>query len=127
MDSQAIRRKNTFATASLICGILALLTVTTAILPIPLGALSILFAILSHRKGERFCSSQIAGIVTSAIGLVLSAFIVVSVFAMLPTMLKTPEYRDQLNKMSEQLYGESFDDMMEELYGLDLDDLLDND
>jgi len=59
--------------------------------------------------------------------LVLSAFIVVSVFAMLPTMLKAPEYRDQLNKMSEQLYGESFDDMMEELYGLDLDDLLDND
>ena len=127
MDSQAIRRKNPFATASLVCGVLALLTVTTAILPIPLGALSILFAVLSHRKGEKFCSSQIAGLVTSVIGLILSATVIISAFAMLPTMLKSADYRDQLNKMSEQLYGESFDDMVEELYGLDLDDLLDND
>lgn len=127
MNSQPIRRKNPFATASLILGILALLSVTTMILPIPLGALSILFAILSHHKGEKFCASQIAGIATSVVSLILSSTIIVSAFAMLPTMLRTPEYRDQLNAVSEQFYGESFDDMIEDLYGVDLDDLLDND
>jgi len=127
MDSQAVRKKKPFATASLVCGIIALLTVTTVILPIPLGALSIIFAILSHRKGEKLCGSQIAGLVTSIIGMVFSLVIIVSSVIMLPTMLKTPEYRDQLNSISKQLYGESFDDVLEEVYGIDLDDLLGND
>ena len=123
MDSQEKRRKNSFATASLVFGILAILTITTAILPIPLGALSILFAVLSHRKGEKFSGTQIGAIITSTVSIALSITIIVSTFSMLPTLLKTPAYRDQLNGISQQLYGEDFDDILEELYGIDLDDL----
>jgi len=126
MEYQVRPKKNSFATASMILGILALLTIATVFLPLPLAALGILFASLAHRKGRKRDLSCIAGLATSVIALVISLSFMVSSIAMIPTLLTTPEYRQQLDEISEGLYGESFDDMVEELYGIDLDELLED-
>lgn len=124
MEYQAPTRKSPFAAASMVLGILALLTLGTVFLPLPLAALGILFAVLAHRKGKKRDASCLTGLITSSIALVVSMSLIAASLAMIPTILRSPEYRKQLNTFSEQLYGENFDDMVEELYGVNLDDLL---
>ncbi len=116
-------RRNPFTVASLILGICSLASVCTAILPLPLGALGILFAVLSYRKGRHMDTMAMAGIATSCVGLAFSVLIYGVVFSMIPTMMRDPEYRDMLNRYSENMYGESYDDLFERAYGIDLDDL----
>ena len=57
-----------------------------------------------------------AGIITSVIGIFLSVIITGAACYM---MFSNPDYRQQLNDMSQQMYGETFDDMLKER-GLDL-------
>ena len=116
--------KNGFCIASLILGILALLSICTAVLPIPLGAGAILFAVLGHRKGKQLDMMSLSGILTGAAGMAMSIAFIAMTFMMLPSMLKDEAYREQLNTMSESMYGITFDEMLEEGYGIDLDELL---
>ena len=51
-------RRNPFTVASLVLGICSLASICTAILPLPLGALGILFAILSYRKGRQMARKR---------------------------------------------------------------------
>lgn len=122
-QTSPVMRRNPFTTASLILGICSLLTICTAILPLPLGALGILFAILSYRKGKSMDYMAVTGIVTSCVGVLFSLVIFGSAFAMMPSMLRDPEYRDMLNRYSESVYGQSYDDLIENAYGIDLDEL----
>lgn len=116
-------RRNPFTIASLILGICSLVTVCTAILPLPLGALGILFAILSYRKGQRMDAMAVTGIATSCLGLAFSVLFYGALFAMLPSMMRDPDYRDMLDRYSESMYGESYEDLFERAYGIDLNDL----
>lgn len=116
-------RRNPFTIASMILGICSLLTICTAVLPLPLGALGILFAILSYRKGRRMDAMAVTGLATSCVSLVFSAVMYGAVFSAMPNMLRDPEYRDMLNRYSESMYGESYDDLFERVYGVDLNDL----
>lgn len=115
-----------FETMSLIFGIVSLLTICTGFLPLPIGALGILFAILASRKGKKMVPMAVVGTTLSGIGMGLSIFMIIISIIMLPTMMKDPQYREYMNNMSMELYGESFDDMMEESYGIDIDDYLAN-
>lgn len=117
-------KTNSFATASLIFGVLAFVTILTAFLPLLFGGLSILFAVLSHRKGKRMETPAFAGVISSTISIAFATLILTLVLSMMPTMLKDPAYREQLNTMSETMYGITFDEMLEEGYGMDLDELL---
>lgn len=65
----------------------------------------------------------ITGIATSCLGLAFSVVIYGIVFAMMPSLMRDPEYRDMLNRYSENMYGESYEDLFERAYGIDLDDL----
>lgn len=116
-------RRNPFTIASLILGICSLVTICTAVLPLPLGALGILFAILSYRKGRRMDTLAITGIATSCAGLLFSLIFIGMALGMMPAMLRDPEYRDMLNRYSESMYGQSYDDLFENAYGIDLDEL----
>ena len=110
MEYQVRQKKNAFSTASLLLGIFALLTLTTIILPLPLAALGILFASLAHKKGQKREVPCLIGLITSIAAMAISIFTLVASLAMIPTMLKTPEYRQQLDMMSKQIYGEEFDE-----------------
>ena len=123
MEYQARQKKNAFSNASMLLGIFALLSLTTIILPLPLAALGILFASLAHKKGQKREMPCLIGLITSIVALVISIFTIIGSLVMLPTMLKNPEYRKQLDVISEQIYGEDFDDMIETLYRIDIDDL----
>ena len=123
MEYQVRQKKNAFSTASLLLGIFALLSLTTIILPLPLAALGILFASLAHKKGQKREVPCLIGLITSIAAMAISIFTLAASLAMIPTMLKTPEYRQQLDMISKQIYGEEFDDMIENLYGIDIDDL----
>lgn len=116
-------RRNPFTVASLVLGICSLASICTAILPLPLGALGILFAVISYRKGRRMDTMAMAGIATSCVGLVFSVLVYGAVFSMMPAMMRDPDYRDMLNRYSESMYGESYDDLFERAYGIDLDEL----
>ncbi|MDE6675206.1 MAG: DUF4190 domain-containing protein [Acetatifactor sp.] len=122
-QSSPVTRRNPFTIASLVLGICSLLTICTAILPLPLGALGIIFAILSYRKGRQMDAMAITGIATSCVGLFFSLIMFGITFAMMPSMLRDQEYRDMLNRYSESVYGQSYDDLFENTYGIDLDDL----
>lgn len=119
-------RRNPFSKASLIMGVLALLTIATGVLPLFFGALGVLFAVLSHRKSKPLDTSALLGVVTSAIGLSIAIVMFVITIMMLPTLLRDPEYREQLNTFSESMYGATFDEFLEEGYGIDLDKLLES-
>ena len=120
-------RRNPFTIASLGLGVCSLLTVCTAVLPLPLGALGVLFAILSYRKGRRMDTMAVTGLATSCLGLAFSIVIYGTVLSMLPAMMRDPQYREMLNRYSESMYGESYDDLFERAYGIDLDELFPTD
>lgn len=120
-------RRNPFTIASLVLGVCSLLTVCTAVLPLPLGALGVLFAILSYRKGRRMDTMAVTGLATSCLGLAFSIVIYGTVLSMLPAMMRDPQYREMLNRYSESMYGESYDDLFERAYGIDLDELFPTD
>ena len=116
--------RNPFATAAMIVGLCSLLSLCTIFLPVPLGALGILFVILSRRKGKKLQSTALTGLVTSIIGMVLGIGIFIAVIASSLVMLK-PENRDMLNEQFEEMYGIDFDEYMERLYGEDFESLED--
>lgn len=124
MDYQNTRKQNPFVTASLIMGVLAFVTIMTGVLPLLFGALSILFAVLSHRRGKRMETPAFIGVIASSLAMTFSVVVLTVALSMLPTLLRTPEYREYLNNMSESMYGITFDEAMEEGYGIDLDKLL---
>ena len=126
MEYQVRQKKSAFSNASMLLGIFALLSLATIFLPLPLAALGILFASLAHKKGQKRELSCLVGLISSIAALIISVFTIIASLAMLPTMLKSPEYREQLDMISEQLYGEDFDDMIETLYGIDIDDLFED-
>lgn len=124
MDYQNTKKQNPFVTASLVMGILAFFTIMTGVFPLFFGGLSILFAVLSHRRGKRMETPAFIGVIASSLAMTFSTVVLTIAISMLPSLLRTPEYREYLNNMSESMYGITFDEVMEEGYGIDLDKVL---
>lgn len=109
------QKTNAMAIASLVMGILAIITLCTVYLPLVFGSLSIIFAILSKGDHRHMSGFSYAGIITSVTGIVLS---VVTIIAALFMLFTNPdfyqEYKKQLNDIFTQQYGISYDEWMEE-------------
>lgn len=126
-------RPNTFATLSLVLGIASVALICTGILPIPLGALGLLFAILS-RRGTKFEGSAVGGCITSIIGLALGLIMTVMVYVMaifgavnsvMSSSESIPTDPDALNDyIWESIYGEDYKEIFEQ-YGIDYDKMMD--
>lgn len=126
MENQVRPKKSSFASASMFLGIFAMLSLGTIFLPLPLAALGILFACLAHRKGQKREIPGLVGLISSLVAIVISISVIVTSVAMIPSLIKNPEYRQQMDMVSKQLYGENFDVMIEELYGIAIDELFEN-
>lgn len=72
----------------------------TAVLPT--GALGILFALLTRKRGQRMNNMYVAGIWLSCVGLALGIFITVSSIV---TVFTDPSYMNMLDQMYQQMYG----------------------
>ena len=118
--NHAPNRGNGFATASLVMGILAVLSVftMTIIPPMILGGLSIILGLLSRGDTRYPSTSALVGIITSSGAIVIN--IVVSIFAV-SLIFSNPEttqmYWDTMNETYEQTLGITFDELLES-YGL---------
>lgn len=106
-----------FTMASVTCGILSITTCCTGILPLPLGALGILFAVLVYRKGKKTNTACALGISTSCIGIAIGLMMTIYSFAMLPFFLKNEAFRSQFDVLTQQMYGMDFEEFLKEYYG----------
>ena len=106
-----------FMIASGICGLMSVTACCTGILSLPLGALGILFAALTYRKGKKMNSACLIGVVSSCLGIVSAIVLMINTFAMLPTLVENDAFRSQLDVVTQQMYGMDFKTFMEEFYG----------
>jgi len=106
-----------FLIASGVCGLLSVTTCSAVILSIPLGALGILFAVLTYRKGKKINSACLIGLVSSCMGLLAAMIMIIYSFVMLPVMLENEAFRNQFNTITQQLYGMDFVELIEQYYG----------
>ena len=75
-----------FATASLVCGILSIVSMIMVFTPYIFGGLGIFFGIMSRGKDCKFSSKTIAGIICSCLGILLiTAIIVILIFVLVQT------------------------------------------
>ncbi len=102
-----------FMVASGVCGLLSITTCCTGFLSLPFGALGILFAVLTYRKGKRMNSTCVIGIVFSCIGIFTALVMIVYSFAMLPVFMENEAFRSQLDAVTQQMYGLDFIEFME--------------
>ncbi len=115
--------RNVFAIVAMVLGLCSLLSLCTLILSVPLGALSIIFVVLSKRQQKKMAPTAITGLVTSLVGILASVIILISLLGTTFSLLK-PENRGELNRQFEQIYGMDFDEYMEQIYGDDFDDIM---
>lgn len=121
------RRSNGLSTASLVLGIIALLSSSILYIAVPCGALAILFALLSRGNGKMAGKCK-TGIVMGIIGALSSIIMTVGAFYLLLTnsdMQRDFEY--MFNLYAHQL-GLDYDfDDVKEMFGLDQDEDKDED
>ena len=124
--------KNLFATVSCALGIASLATMCTGILSIPLGALGILFAVLSRTTRKMPPASRL-GCGTSAAGLIGGLIFTIAVYvatifaatSQLQSMdLENMDSTEVMNYMMESIYGPEYEAIFQN-YGIDYDSLLD--
>jgi len=103
-------RSNGFMIASLVMGIIAILSCSMIFTSFIFGGLSILFALLSRGYDKEFSGLAIGGIFTSILGMFCS----ICMFAFCMYLIfYNPEYRKFMNDTCEQMYGITFDEMLE--------------
>lgn len=110
-----------FIIASMICGVLSVTACCTGILSLPLGALGILFALLTYRKGKKLNGTALTGMVLSAMGIITGISMTIYSFYTLPEMMQDPFFRSQVDSLTEQMYGMDFAEFMKEFYGYEID------
>ncbi len=110
-----------FIIASVICGVLSVTACCTGILSLPLGALGILFALLTYRRGKKMNGNALTGIVLSTMGIITGVSMLIYTFHTLPDMMQDPMFRNQADTLTEQMYGMDFAEFMKEYYGYDID------
>lgn len=83
-------RINPLSVASMVCGIVSITLCCTGILSIPVGALGILFAILTKRLGQKMSAHSMTGVILSCIGIALGLFMLIYTLFLIAT---DPEYQ----------------------------------
>lgn len=111
------------ATASLLLGAASFFTILSVFLPLALGGLAILFALLSKGYGKKMLTQAKIGLACGIGGLSVTAVLFISSAAMLlsdPDLMIEigQQYDDAIESMygqsTEELYGESFEDIMKQ-------------
>ena len=102
-----------FSIASMVLGILSILTWCTGILPLAVGGLGILFAMLTHRSKGGMPSLSKAGLVLSCVGIAFGILITLMVVInFIIPMYTDPAFYQEMNTLYENVYGISLDELM---------------
>ncbi len=95
------------------------------VLPLALGSIAIVLAILSKGKEPTFTRGARRAFTTGIIAVALNLSILVATCYGLYIFFTNPSARSEINRLSEQVYGASFDDMLQQImeqYGISLQD-----
>ena len=122
---------NGFAFAALILGVSALFSLFTVYLPLILGSLAILFALLSKGYGKKMAATAKIGFISAITGLSLILSIlavgITSLYLLFATSTDDQLHYGsqidqaiemQLGQSTEEMFGTSYEDMMEQLVAL---------
>lgn len=103
----------TMAMISLVLGIASIVTIFSIYLPIILGSLAIVLAILSKGYGKQMLATAKAGIATAITGIVLIAAIFGSVISLFLSMTgdELVEFGRQVDRQFEQQTGMDIEDL----------------
>ncbi|MDD2972674.1 MAG: hypothetical protein PHE02_11150 [Lachnospiraceae bacterium] len=114
-----VKRANSMAVASMSMGIISLVLAFTCTLYPTLicGGVAIIFALLSKGTDAKMHSNAKTGLITAIIGLLFDIAVIGISMMLIFSPLAVPEYKNEFNRMYEQIYGESFDDTMKEISG----------
>ena len=104
-----------FIIASLVCGLLSTF-LGIVLIGLPIGALGILFALLTYRKGKRMNILAKTGLVTSVLGILFGVIIIVCVYVSMPILLKNEAYKAQVESFYNALPKEDSDMDFEEFW-----------
>lgn len=91
-------KTNGFSTASLICGILAILFSMTLIFSVVFGALAVLFAVLS-RNERRFSPASLVGIWFAGVAFAFSIYVGILVVQEMPKLMNDPLFIEYINSL----------------------------
>ncbi|MDE6663749.1 MAG: hypothetical protein K2K46_10465 [Lachnospiraceae bacterium] len=105
---------SSFATASMIMGIISIIaSFTFTVYPaFVLGSIAIVLALLSKGRRPKLLSKATAGVICATCGLVINTVIVAVCMVLLFT---DPDVKAEVNKTFEKQYGVTFDEMWDEL------------
>lgn len=107
------QNRNAFSSISLVLGIASILTIITVYLPLPLGSLAIIFAVLS--KGSRL-KFNMTELLTIGLSLFSIAIVLFTIIFSLYILITNPQIiLDQIEMMAP---------MLEEIYGVTADEII---
>lgn len=115
MTSNNVSEKSitAFSIASLIFSILSLPACCTGVFALSAGALSILFLVFAHRKGQPLSTMNRVSLVLSIIGIVLGiAFLAFAIWGVLIPMYTDPDFYQEMNLLYQKTYGISLDELL---------------
>lgn len=101
--------KNSFATASLILGGIAIVTITSIVPAMIAGSLSIIFAMLSRRGQNKLLPIAKAGCICSAVSVTLVITIFVACLLYMPKLLQNDAVHSQTKATLQSIYGSEVD------------------
>lgn len=118
---------DSMATASMILGIITLLSLLLLRLSMPflLGGVGIILAILSKGGAKKMIGKAKAGMICCITGLVLDVVLCVAAVWLVFSLPKlSPKLTEEVNKICEEKYGVSYYEMMDEIYDMwDMDEI----
>ncbi len=119
MQPVPVRHKGDgMATVSMALGIISLVSLLFLQfwIPLLLGGVSIIMAILSRGSLKKLLSKAKAGIICSSVALGLDVtFCIFALWLSFVLPNQSPQFREELNKTFEQQYGVSYDELIEEM------------
>lgn len=102
-----------FSVASLVFGILSLVTCCTGVGSLVAGGLGILFTVLSKRYGSPMPTLSVVGGILSGIGMALGLFLTIyTLVAVIIPILTDPQAYEEFNTLYQRFYGVSLEDAL---------------
>lgn len=111
----------TMASAALIFGAVSLLTILTIFLPLILGSVAIVLALLSKGREPKMLTQAKVGLSCGIAGLSVVLALLASSYAI---MFTYPEMLPEAGRMVDTMYEETYDTKTEDILGFSYEDLM---
>ena len=112
--------KNSMAKAAQVCGVIGIISIFTMMIypAIVLGSMAIILALLSRGSESKLPDKARKGLTTGIIALVVDLSVVIVGVALI---FSDGPYKQEINSISKQMYGQTFDDMLQDAMDGSLD------